>query len=274
MLRYLRKNPVIRERDADGVLMAAGFEWREFQSWIFEIFGTASIALFSYALACASEARTPSDFTSMVFLALIGCVLMCVCFGHIRRGIAFTRDGRVSLRGGVSNRLLLWGEIKEHAPLRLEASLQEPHDASPKCDYRPKPPGHQPGDIRFFKPCRRGLPSALHEYPYSNEQNVAIAMPPALPLATSSSAVSATGPQTRQRSLGGTQPKWALGEAVRARCERGIPALYADGVLSLWDFYETAAAPVSILYASLSKYAPEHPTSAMPRAWLVLADSW
>ncbi|MFN3624929.1 MAG: hypothetical protein ACK4TP_12805 [Hyphomicrobium sp.] len=115
MFKFHRNNPVIRERDADGVLTAAGFEWREFQSWIFEIFGTASIGLFFFGSLCASDRKAYSNPAPMIFLLMVACVLVCVYFGHIRRGIAFHRDGSVSIRGDWSNRLELWGEIKEYA---------------------------------------------------------------------------------------------------------------------------------------------------------------
>jgi hypothetical protein len=117
LLQYFRDNRVIRERDADGLLSAAGFKWREPAMWVFHIFGTAGFVLAFYWLMCLADRRTPTEFTTAVFIALLGCVGACVVLGSIRRGIAFERDGRVSNRGGWVNWLDLVGGIKDHADI-------------------------------------------------------------------------------------------------------------------------------------------------------------
>ncbi len=115
LLQYLRDHPVIRERDEDGSLISAGFRWSEPQLWVFQIFGTAGIGFAFYWLMCLADRRTPTEFTTMVFLATIGCVGACAILGSVRRGIAFERNGRISNRGGWVNWLDLFGSIEEHA---------------------------------------------------------------------------------------------------------------------------------------------------------------
>ncbi len=115
LLKYLWDDPVIRERDRDGLLSATGFTWRERVMWVFHIFGTAAFALWFYWLLCLTDRQTPTEFTTNVLLAMIGCISACVFLGSIRRGIAFERDGRVSNRGGWVNWLDLVGGIKDHA---------------------------------------------------------------------------------------------------------------------------------------------------------------
>ncbi len=115
ILELLFRSPVIRERSKDGVLLAAGFTWREPVMWVFHIFGTASFPLFFYWLMCASDRKTPAEFTTTVFLGLCGCVCACVFLGSISRGIALERDGRISNRGGWVNWLDLVGSPKDLA---------------------------------------------------------------------------------------------------------------------------------------------------------------
>jgi hypothetical protein len=108
-------NPVIRERSKDGLLLAAGFTWREPVMWVFQIFGTASFPLLFYWLMCMSDRKTPAEFTTTVFIGLCGCVCACIFLGSISRGIAFERDGRISNRGGWVNWLDLAGTTKDLA---------------------------------------------------------------------------------------------------------------------------------------------------------------
>lgn len=115
LLQYFRDHPVIRERDEDGLLTAAGFRWSEPQLWVFHIFGTAGLGFALYWLMCLADRRTPTAFTTMVFLGMIGCVGACAILGSVRRGIAFERSGRISNRGGWVNWLDLFGSIKEYA---------------------------------------------------------------------------------------------------------------------------------------------------------------
>jgi hypothetical protein len=115
LLHYLRDQPVIRERDADGQLMAAGFKWTEPVDWVWMMFGTGAFVLVFYAMACSLDRQTPPEFTRMVALAAAGCVLVCLCCGSISRGFAFERGGRIRNRGGWVNWLEMIGGIREHA---------------------------------------------------------------------------------------------------------------------------------------------------------------
>lgn len=115
LLAYLRHQPVIRERDGDGRLLAAGFQWTEPVEWVFMIFGTGAFLLFFYALAGGLDQRTPPGDAFIVGVGAAACVLICILFGTIERGVAFHRDGRVRARGGWFNRLDMIGGVKEHA---------------------------------------------------------------------------------------------------------------------------------------------------------------
>ena len=117
-------SPVIRERSEDGLLLAAGFTWREPVMWVFHIFGTACFPLFFYWLMCMSDRKTPAEFTTTVFIGLCGCVGACSFLGSISRGIAFERDGRISNRGGWVNWLDLVGFTKDHAQIASIESLK------------------------------------------------------------------------------------------------------------------------------------------------------
>jgi hypothetical protein len=117
LIQYLRDHPVIRERGEHGELTAAGFKWSEPMLWVFQIFGTGGFLLGFYWMMCLADRRTPSEFTTMVFLGMIGCMAACVILGSVDRGIAFERNGRISNRGGWVNWLDLVGSIKEHADI-------------------------------------------------------------------------------------------------------------------------------------------------------------
>lgn len=117
LIQYLRDHPVIRERNADGHLLAAGFRWTEPVEWVWMMFGTGGFVLTFYAMGCSLDQRTPPEFTGMVALAALGCVMLCLICGSINRGIAFERNGRISNRGGWVNWLDMVGSIKDHADI-------------------------------------------------------------------------------------------------------------------------------------------------------------
>lgn len=73
------------------------------------IFGIGAFVLFFYAVAGAMDHRSPPGAAFMVGIASVACVLICILCGSIERGIAFHDDGRISLRGGITNWLeLAW----------------------------------------------------------------------------------------------------------------------------------------------------------------------
>jgi hypothetical protein len=115
LLDCLREQPAIRERDDDGRLIAAGFTWLEPVEVISIPFSVLALALFLMAGGAASDAETPTGAAVALGLAAFACILICILCGWINRGIAFTREGRVSVRGGWINRLEMLWSIKEHA---------------------------------------------------------------------------------------------------------------------------------------------------------------
>jgi len=114
LLRYFRDNPVIREYD-DGRLTAAGFAWSEPVEVILIPFELGAIVLLFGAFAAAAYAQIATAF--MVGFAALACVVICILFGWIARGIAFTSGGRVSIRGGWINRIEMLRTIKEHTAI-------------------------------------------------------------------------------------------------------------------------------------------------------------
>lgn len=116
LTEFFRDNRVIRERDAQGRLIAAGFGWLEPVEVIQIPFALGALALFFCACAAASSAA-PREAAIMFGIAALACVVIVVLFGSIDRGIAFTQDGRVSVRGGWINRLELLRTVKEHAAI-------------------------------------------------------------------------------------------------------------------------------------------------------------
>jgi hypothetical protein len=114
-LDYLRDQPVIRERDDEGRLLAAGFKWSEPVEWVQLVFGIGAFVLVFYALAGSMDRRTPPDAAFFVGLGAAASVLICILCGSIERGIAFQRDGRVRVLGGWSNWFDLYFRLKEHA---------------------------------------------------------------------------------------------------------------------------------------------------------------
>jgi hypothetical protein len=123
LLDYLRDDPVIRERDEEGRLLASGFKWTEPVAWVVMIFGIGAFVLFFYALAGAMDHRTPPGAAFMVGIASAACVLICILCSSIKRGIAFHSDGRVSLRGGITNWLELAWAMRAHAHAHI-ASIE------------------------------------------------------------------------------------------------------------------------------------------------------
>jgi hypothetical protein len=115
LLQYFRDHPVIRERDAEGNLLAAGFKWKEPVDWIVMPFGMMALVLFFYALACGMDRRAPPNTAFMVGCMAAVCVLICILCGSIERGLAFERSGRISNRGGWVNWLDLFGSTKDLA---------------------------------------------------------------------------------------------------------------------------------------------------------------
>lgn len=129
LIQYLRDHPVIRERDEDGILTAAGFKWSEPMLWVFQIFGTAGFALAFYWLMCLADRQTPKEFTTMLFFGMVGCIGACAILGSVDRGIAFERNGRISNRGGWVNWLDMVGNIKEHAHIASIEVVKTEHGA-------------------------------------------------------------------------------------------------------------------------------------------------
>ena len=117
IIAWLIDHPLIRERDQDGTLLAAGFKWTEPVPWVLPMFGTGALVLYFYALGCGVDPRTPRAFTFMVGAAACACVVICILCGSVDRGIAFRLNGEVSLRGGIVNWLELVGSFKDHADI-------------------------------------------------------------------------------------------------------------------------------------------------------------
>lgn len=114
LIEFFHNYRVIRERDAQGRLIAAGFSWLEPVEVIQIPFGLGALALAFCAVAAASSSA-PREAAIMIGMAALACVVILVLFGTIDRGIAFTDNGRVSVRGGWINRLELLRTVKEHA---------------------------------------------------------------------------------------------------------------------------------------------------------------
>lgn len=125
IIDFFRDYPAVREWDDNGLLNSAGFTWKEIAWPVFQVFGTGAFVLYFYALGCMSDKRTPPEFTKMVVLAGVGCVLACIFMGRIKRGISFERDGRIRNRGGWVNWIDMLGTLKIHADIvSIEAVKQ------------------------------------------------------------------------------------------------------------------------------------------------------
>jgi hypothetical protein len=80
-------------------------------------FGIGAILLFSGALATAFHPQASLTAALAIAIAALACVVICLLFGSIVRGFAFTSEGRVSVRGGWFNRIEMLRTIKEHTAI-------------------------------------------------------------------------------------------------------------------------------------------------------------
>lgn len=117
LIEYFRDRPAIRERDASGKLTAAGFEWSEPVEVIALPLAVLAVGLLFYAGAVAHDARAPSGASVLFVIAAIVCAALGYFLGSTDRGIAFTHDGKVSIRGGWINGLEMLFTIAEHADI-------------------------------------------------------------------------------------------------------------------------------------------------------------
>lgn len=117
LYNYFYAWQVIRERDANANLTAAGLAWLEPVEVILLPFSVLSFALLLGAGGAASHARTPILAVIALVIAAILCIAICFLLGSTSRGIAFTREGRISIRGGWVNRLEMMWSLKEHADI-------------------------------------------------------------------------------------------------------------------------------------------------------------
>ena len=97
IIDFFRDYPAVREWDDNGLLNSAGFTWKEIAWPVFQVFGTGAFVLYFYALGCMSDKRTPPEFTKMVVLAGVGCVLACIFMGRIKRWDKLTAYTTVTL---------------------------------------------------------------------------------------------------------------------------------------------------------------------------------
>ncbi len=114
---HLTNRRVIRERDGDGSLMAAGFEWGEPVPAVNPIFGSLGAIAAYFWLRSLGDAEPSRDVQFFLFMSACACLFVCGKFGVIFRGVSFDRNGRMRPQGGWFNRLSMLAGLQEHADI-------------------------------------------------------------------------------------------------------------------------------------------------------------
>lgn len=94
--------PKIREHDADGRLLFAGYTWQEPRYWVYRWFGT--IGFFAFLIFTTVYSSMPMDVpgamqrwdqAKLIGALAAACAAVCIFLGQKRRRVLFGREGHI-----------------------------------------------------------------------------------------------------------------------------------------------------------------------------------